>query len=92
MKGRKIIIVGGIFLIVMLCALWRLMKEEKGVSTRMKEKTVRSQPLDMSAYADTQSGQTLQLLFIHHSCGGQLLAEPGSENGANGAHILTEGG
>lgn len=39
--------------------------------------------LDLNAYSDEPPGQPLNLLFIHHSCGGQLLAEPGPDKGAN---------
>lgn len=35
-----------------------------------------------SALADAPQGNNLRLLFIHHSCGGQLLAAPGPEAGS----------
>ena len=38
---------------------------------------------DLGEFADTPPKQPLQLLFIHHSCGGQLLATPGSDEGTN---------
>lgn len=37
--------------------------------------------MDLSAFSDGAPGRPLRLLFIHHSCGGQLLAEPGPEDG-----------
>ncbi len=41
------------------------------------------QRLDLAAYADAPPGRPLRLLFIHHSCGGQLLAAPGPGAGTN---------
>lgn len=38
---------------------------------------------DLSIYADAPPGKALRLLFIHHSCGGQLLAAPGARDGTN---------
>lgn len=35
--------------------------------------------MDLSSYPTTKPDQPLRLLFIHHSVGGQLLADPGSE-------------
>ena len=40
-------------------------------------------PLDLSGYSDAAPKPPLHLLFIHHSCGGQLLAAPGSGAGTN---------
>ena len=39
--------------------------------------------LDTSMFAEGRPSKQLQLLFIHHSCGGQLLASPGPEQGTN---------
>jgi hypothetical protein len=41
------------------------------------------QRLDLSGYADAPPDSPLRLLFIHHSCGGQLLAAAGAEVGTN---------
>ena len=41
------------------------------------------QRLDLSAYSSKPPDQPLDLLFIHHSCGGQLLAAPGPTVGEN---------
>ena len=43
--------------------------------------------LDLSTYADASPGVLLRLLFIHHSCGGQLLALPGPDVGAHCIYI-----
>src|SRR5437868_2468453 len=37
----------------------------------------RRTPADLSAYPDAAPGQSVNLLFIHHSVGGQLLADQG---------------
>jgi hypothetical protein len=39
--------------------------------------------LDLTAYSAAPPERPLRLLFIHHSCGGQLLAEPGPDKGAH---------
>lgn len=36
--------------------------------------------LDLSAWSDAPPGRAVPLVFIHHSCGGQLLAPAGSES------------
>lgn len=41
------------------------------------------QRLDLSSFAATAPAKPLDLLFIHHSCGGELLAAPGPEDGTN---------
>lgn len=38
--------------------------------------------LDLSAFSPAPPGAPLDLLFIHHSCGGQLLADEGAERAA----------
>jgi len=51
------------------------------------EPETRSSPpinrLDMSAFSDAPLNTNLNLLFIHHSCGGQLFAAPGTDSGTN---------
>jgi len=39
--------------------------------------------LDLSQYSDKGPEDPVHLLFIHHSCGGQLFADKGSEEGEN---------
>jgi hypothetical protein len=41
------------------------------------------QRLDLSGFTPTRPAEPLDLLFIHHSCGGELLAAPGREDGGN---------
>lgn len=38
-------------------------------------------PMDLSSYSDAKPATTLRMLFIHHSCGGQLLAPVGGDEG-----------
>lgn len=38
---------------------------------------------DFTAYPAANPARTLELLFIHHSCGGQLLSAPGPDVGAS---------
>ena len=42
-----------------------------------------AQRLDLSTYADASPTVSLRLLFLHHSCGGQLLAAPGPDAGTD---------
>lgn len=39
--------------------------------------TAAKKELDLSAFSDAAPGKSLRLLFIHHSCGGQMFADPG---------------
>ena len=52
---------------------------EKKTSYEVKQ--VKS--LDLTKYPDTPPSHTLNLLFIHHSCGGQLMADKGPSVGQN---------
>lgn len=41
------------------------------------------QTIDLSPFSDAPPSGKVELLFIHHSCGGQLLAPEGAEDGAH---------
>ena len=56
----------------------------------MKPNTV--QRLDLSGYADAPPAKPLRLLFLHHSCGGQLLAAAGSDVGTNAIYTTNPNG
>jgi hypothetical protein len=43
----------------------------------------KARPVNSSEFADHPPALPLRLVFIHHSCGGQWLAEPGPEQGEN---------
>jgi hypothetical protein len=47
------------------------------------------EPMDLSAHGDAKPSRPLRTLFIHHSCGGQLLAEPGADVQPAGNCIYT---
>lgn len=49
----------------------------------MKQTQIQARAMDLSAYPDTAPAQRLGFLFIHHSCGGELLADPGAAQGTN---------
>lgn len=49
----------------------------------MSSQTNVVQRQDFSGCADSAPPKPLRLLFIHHSCGGQLLAAPGADAGTN---------
>ena len=38
-------------------------------------------PLDLTEYSAKKPGQPINLLFIHHSCGATLFADPGTKAG-----------
>jgi hypothetical protein len=42
--------------------------------------------MDLSSFSGDAPGQSLDFLFIHHSIGGQLLAEHGAEEGRSSIH------
>ncbi len=42
--------------------------------------------MDLSSFSPDPPGEPLSLLFIHHSVGGQLLADPGPETGGSSIH------
>lgn len=55
-----------------------------GVDVTADQATGRSGPaLDLSPFSDAPPRGKVELLFIHHSCGGQLLAPEGPEDGAH---------
>ena len=41
------------------------------------------QPVELSSYSEADAGRPLDLVFIHHSCGGHLLASAGPDDGTN---------
>lgn len=53
------------------------------VSVDPRGTVTKAPELDMQAFSNEKPSQSLNLLFIHHSCGGQMLAPPGTEVGDN---------
>lgn len=62
--------------------LWRVPGDD-AVLIPMNSSNRKVQTLDLSGYSEAPPAKPLRLLFIHHSCGGQLLAEPGPDKGDN---------
>lgn len=60
--------------------------------TDMDAQPKRPVPLDLSRFATTPPERSLHLLFIHHSCGGQLLAAPGRDIGTNAIYTTHPNG
>ncbi len=48
----------------------------------------RPTPMDLSAFPTTRPDTSRRLLFIHHSCGGQLLGAPAEQEDERGARCL----
>ncbi len=68
----------GVRLIVAVAGLLMLISCN---SNDVMEDAVPVRTLDLSMYAEKSPEKPIDLLFIHHSCGGQLLADAGPERG-----------
>jgi len=55
-------------------------------------KTAKVETMDLSSFSPDRPRRTLEVLFIHHSCGGQLLAEPGPAAGERSIHTTHPNG
>ena len=55
----------------------------EAVSRSVSDQTQKAPILNLSGYPESAPTKALNLLFIHHSCGGQLLAAPGPAVGTN---------
>lgn len=53
----------------------------------MKKPDIKARTMDLSEYSESPPATPLRFLFIHHSCGGELLAAPGPANGINCINI-----
>lgn len=73
---KKWILVGAAMLSAALGALLIPVGRGGEAQSAPREKV---QPVDLSAFPDARPAAPLRLLFIHHSCGGQLLADPGAD-------------
>jgi hypothetical protein len=77
----KILLAGGV---VFLGAGALMLRIDLGTgSGSMTGESKKIQPVNLSAYDDKAPNRPLNLLFIHHSCGGQLLASAGPDQGTN---------
>lgn len=75
----------------LVVVLGALMLPVGGEAHSATQETVKG--MDLSSYPATKPAQPLRLLFIHHSVGGQLLAEPGPQQDlADSIHITHPNG
>jgi hypothetical protein len=81
-----------ILLLVSIAVLLALVDKGGENMFAMNGHTNQSKPMDLSRYAVTAPQRQLQLLFIHHSCGGQLLAAPGPDVGTNCIYLTHPNG
>lgn len=87
--NKKLIAVAVAVVVVVLGALALL---PIGGTAHSKTKD-RVPGMDLSQYAKEKPSKPLRLLFIHHSVGGQLLAEPGeTQSLADSIHVVHENG
>jgi hypothetical protein len=67
-----------IVIITIMCLSLAACKSSEGQESIMDVKT-----MDLSGYSSDKPAEPVHLLFIHHSCGGQLLAGKGAQVGDN---------
>jgi hypothetical protein len=77
---KKWIVVGIVVVILIGIALIPVGGVEPTEKTSGKQEVT---PLNLEKYSGDSPGRPLDMLFIHHSCGGQLLAPVGSDIGQN---------
>jgi hypothetical protein len=82
MKPKTLILLA-LGLLLALFVGFVVLKSKRATNTDMTATPRDTRPLDLSGYAATAPSGRLRLLFIHHSCGGQLLAAPGPDVGTN---------
>jgi hypothetical protein len=78
---RKRAVVLAVGLLVLGAASFVPVGGERIAEGRSARRALRT--MDLTSFADAKVAAKLRLLFIHHSCGGQLLAPPGPDDGEN---------
>lgn len=73
---KKLVLGAGVFVFLLGAAFVPV----GGGQARALPGAKRPQRLDLSAFPAARPERSLRLLFIHHSCGGQLFAMPGPES------------
>jgi hypothetical protein len=71
---KKLVLLG-----VVALALGGLMVPVKPDFSQDAASVTKAQAMDLSAFSPDKPKKPLRLLFIHHSCGGQLFSDPGPE-------------
>lgn len=79
MKKRLIIVGGGAVILAGIA----LIPVGGGEPAESKTRNQEVKTLDMKKYSADKPSRSLNMLFIHHSCGGQLLAPVGDDVGQN---------
>lgn len=69
------------FPVLIIILLLSCSNESTLITHKAQERQVK--PMDLTSYSDAKPNAPLNLLFIHHSCGGQLFADNGQEVGEN---------
>jgi hypothetical protein len=86
MGGKTMSKIAIIFGIIALGTALVLMLPVGGINlSAARGSGARGKPVDLSSFPAERPGQSLDLLFIHHSVGGHWLADPGP---AEGAHCI----
>ena len=78
---RKFLILG--LAVVVAAAVLHIPIQEKGNESEEAKVDATVNPIDLDSFSAAKPDRSLDLLFIHHSCGGQLLADPGEKKGAD---------
>jgi hypothetical protein len=73
----------------LIAALGALVAPVGGRGEARSAPAERVQGVDLAGFPDAKPERPLRLLFLHHSCGGQLLADPGPDVDPGGHCIYT---
>jgi hypothetical protein len=73
--SKKLLLSAGVFVV----ALGALFIPVEGSAPAATGPTAKAPSLDLSPFSADRPPAPVDLLFIHHSCGGQLLTDPGPE-------------
>ncbi len=91
--NRKMLFIAIAALLLLGVAVLQLpVSEGEEMVSSMSVNPHQTSSLDLSRYSDAAPKQPRHLLFIHHSCGGQLLAAPGAEVGTNCIYLTHPNG
>jgi hypothetical protein len=83
MNWKKLFVATAARLLLSVAVLQLPASEGAETFSSMNGNTNLTKTPDLSKYPDAAPQKPLQFLFIHHSCGGQLLAAPGPDAGTN---------
>ncbi len=78
---RKLLILG--LAVVVAAAVLHIPIEGTTIQSAEAAMDAAVNPIDLDSFSAAKPDRALDLLFIHHSCGGQLLADPGEKKGEN---------